>query len=212
MRRRSFLAGTAGCLLASPVVAAPTARRRFRIFRDGDDIGTHTMEAVANGDRFEIAIDIKIAIKVLGITAYRYELSNREVWSGGAIRSVASQVNDDGDKEFAKVAAADGGLKIDGSRFSGRIGGDAVTTSYFATPFLKRNPWISTQSGQPLNVKVAPVSGRTGWSKVSGDLETTLGYDAAGEWVGCEFDAGGELASYQLDGPVEGIAALWAGA
>lgn len=212
MQRRTFLATSAGFVLAAPHIAAASTQRRFTIWRDGSNIGEHTMSAVQRGGNFEIAIDIKIAVKVLAITAYRYELSNREVWSGGKLQSVKSRVNDDGDKEFANVAAAGGGLQIEGSGYSGKASGDAVTTSYFATPFLKRGPWISTQSGKPLNVRVAPVGGRGGWHQVSGELTTRLGYNGAGEWVGCEFDAGGELATYELKGGVGRIAALWADA
>ena len=212
MRRRTFLAAGGAALLAAPHVAAASSTRKFAIWRDGDRIGEHVMSAVAGGGKFEISINIAIAVKVLGITAYRYTLKNREVWSGGRIVSVASKVNDDGKAEFSNASAAGGGLKISGSGFSGQIGADAVTTSYFATPFLKRQPWISTQSGKPLKVRVAPVSGRAGWHQVTGELKTRLGYNGAGEWVGCEFDAGDELATYEMQGGAGNIAALWANA
>lgn len=212
MQRRTFLAAGAASVLAAPHIALAGAGRRFSIWRDGDRIGEHTLNAVSRGGRFEIAIDIRIAVKVVGITAYRYTLSNREVWVDGRIQSVKSRVNDDGDKEFATVSAAAGGLQIKGSGYSGKIGADAVTTSYFATPFLKRAPWISTQSGKPLSVRVSPLGGRPGWYGVSGDLKTALGYDGRGEWVGCEFDAGGELATYELIGPAGAISGLWANA
>ena len=212
MKRRTFLAGAACSVLATPSIAATGTSRTFEIYRDGSLIGTHVLDAVQSNGGFEIQIDIEIAIKILGITAYRYTLNNREVWSGGVIQSVASKVDDDGDADFANVSAAGGALAVKGSRFDGEVGPDAVTTSYFATPFLNRGPWISTQSGTPLKVKVSPIAGRKRWHAVKGDLETTLGYDERGEWVGCEFDAGGELASYKLIGETGAIAALWANA
>ncbi len=212
MQRRTFLAGTGACLLAAPSIAAASTGRRFKIWRNGDVIGSHIMEAVGRDGQFEIEIEILIAVKVLGITAFRYELRNREVWKGGSIVSVDSKVHDDGDKEFAKVTAKNGALQVNGSRHSGEVSPDAVTTSYFAKPFLRRAPWISTQSGDPLDVSIAPVGGRAGWHQVTGGLRTTLGYDGNGEWTGCEFDAGGELATYDLEGPVGNIAKLWSGA
>ena len=210
MLRRTFLVAGTASVLAAPYVAAASASRRFQIWRDGDRIGEHSLSAVSKNGKFEIAIDIKIAVKVVGITAYRYEMANREVWAGGKLQSVKSRVNDDGDKEFATVSAGGGGLQIKGSGFSGKAAADAVTTSYFATPFLKRTPWISTQSGKPLAVRISAAGG--GWQQVSGDLATRLRYDGAGEWIGCEFDAGGELASYELKGPVGSIASIWASA
>lgn len=212
MKRRTFLAGAACSVLATPAIAAMGTTRTFEIYRDGSLVGSHVLDAVQSKGRFEVQIDIEIAIKILGITAYRYTLNNREVWSGGVIQSVASKVDDDGDPDFANVAASGGALAVNGSRFDGKVDPEAVTTSYFATPFLKRGPWISTQSGAPLKVSVAPIAGRERWYAVKGDLETTLGYDERGEWVGCEFDAGGEPASYKLIGDTGAIAAFWANA
>lgn len=206
--RRVFLGGAVAAL-ASPAIAAAKASRTFRILRDGSDIGTHSLDAVSGPNGFEIDIVIRIKVKVLGITAYRYEMDNREVWQGGQLVSVNSTVNDDGTKDFAKAMRAGDGLVLEGSKFNGKASGSAATTSYFATDFLKRQPWISTQTAKPLDVKVGP-DGRVRWFKTAGELETSLGYDSSGEWTGCEFDAGGEIARYEIAGGAGKIAALWA--
>ena len=208
--RRLFLGGAAAAL-ASPALAAGRASREFRIIRDGDDIGSHRLDAVLGPNGFEVAIEIRIAVKVLGITAYRYEMDNREVWSGGAIRSVDSRVNDDGTRDFFRATRKDGGIAIEGSRYSGLVPQDAVTTSYYATPFLQRQPWVSTQSGAPLKLTVNP-GGRDRWWSVRGELDTDLGYDTSGEWIACEFDAGGEQARYEVAASSGRIGALWASA
>ena len=212
LHRRNLLVGLGataiGGALSAPALAAEKASRVSDVFRDGDAIGTHTMDAVLGPNGFEIDISIKLAVKVLGITAYRYELTNRELWKDGRIVSVNSTVNDDGTDDFSRVKRVGDALEISGSRHSGKAPLDAVTTSYFATPFLKRRPWISTQTGVPLKVSVKP-EGRTNWWAVTGELETKLGYKD-GEWVACEFDAGGELGSYKLRSQSGKIGALWA--
>lgn len=190
------------------VLAAAKASRTFRILRDGDDIGTHTLDAVSGPNGFEIDIRIRIAVKVLGITAYRYELDNREVWKDGRIVSVDSTVNDDGTSDRSNIKRKGDGLVVDGSRYSGPAPADAVTTSYYARPFIDRRPWISTQSGKPLTLDIAP-DGRANWFRTSGELTTTLGYQG-GEWTGCEFDAGGEPGVYEMVRQSGKIAALWA--
>ena len=208
--RRVFLGGAAAAL-ASPALAAQKASRTFRIIRDGDDIGTHKLDAVLGANGFEVAIEIRIAVKVLGITAYRYEMDNREIWQGGQIVSVDSTVNDDGTKDFAKARRDGSDLSLEGSRYNGKAPGIAATTSYFTTDFLNRQPWISTQTGTPLDVSISP-EGRDRWWQTKGVLETKLGYDSSGEWIGCEFDAGGELARYEVAGESGKISALWAAA
>lgn len=206
--RRIFMGGAAAAL-ASPAWAADTASREFRILRDGDDIGSHRLDAVLGPNGFEVAITIRIAVKVLGITAYRYEMDNREVWRDGAIVSIDSKVNDDGTRDFFRASRAQDAVAIEGSRHNGKAPLEAVTTSYYATPFLKRRPWLSTQSGAPLELTVKP-GGRANWWAVRGELDTDLGYDASGEWVACEFDAGGEQARYEIAGGSGRIGALWA--
>ncbi|MEO1491259.1 MAG: DUF6134 family protein [Pseudomonadota bacterium] len=214
MDRRAVLTGSAALAasLAMPAVAAPVAKRTFRIIRDGDDIGRHTLEAYSSVKGFEIAIDIDIAVKFLGITAYVYRLQNREVWKGGEIVSIESSTNDDGSEERARIWRDGNALKIEGSRFTGQAPISAVTTSYYALPFMKRAPWISTQSGDPLEISVAPMPGRANWWGVTGELQTSLGYDTRGEWVACEFDAGGEPAFYENVGESGLIGEMWASA
>lgn len=209
--RRRFLAGLSAAAVTpyvwTPALAASSASRSFEIFRDGESIGTHDMQAVLGPNGFEIDITIRIAVRVLGLVAYRYELDNREVWKDGAIVSVDSKVNDDGTADRSVVRRKGDALQVDGSRYTGKAPLDAVTTSYFATPFLQRRPWISTQTGAPLKVSVNP-EGRADWWAVKGDLETKLGYKG-GEWVKCEFDAGGEVASYKLTRQSGKFGALW---
>ncbi|MEL6999762.1 MAG: DUF6134 family protein [Pseudomonadota bacterium] len=208
--RRVFLSGVAATL-AAPAVASATADREFRIIRDGDDIGSHRLDAAVSANGFEIAITIRIAVKIFGITAYRYEMDNREVWREGRIVSVDSRVNDDGTEERCIINAREDVLSIEGSRFSGEAALDAVTTSYYAAPFLERRPWLSTQSGAPLELSINQDS-RPRWWSVRGELDTNLGYDDADEWIACEFDAGGEPARYEIASGSGRIGELWSSA
>jgi len=211
MRRRDVLIGGSalfGGLYLAPIARAEdTARRRFRILRDGSDVGEHLLRARLGADRFEIEIDIEIRVTILGITAYRYRLENREVWADRNIVSVESRVDDDGTSAFAKIERNGDALEIDGSGYSGTAPLDAATTSYYAPAFLDRRPWISTQSGTPLAVEARETAPRT-WN-ISGELETRLIYDANGEWVGCAFDAGGVPARYDMVENTGAIADLW---
>jgi hypothetical protein len=214
MRRRDVLtAGLAlGASLALPggAIASEAARREFRILRGDSDIGRHVLSARLTPAGFEMAIDVDIRVKVLGITAYRYTLSNREVWKDGRIVSVTTEVDDDGDANFARIRRTDSGLEVDGSSYSGPVPGDAVTTSYYARPFIDRRPWISTQSGKPLTIDAVEADYRDfdAW-RIRGDLETKLVYDQRGEWVGCVFDASGTEARYEVIDDTGAITELW---
>lgn len=214
MKRRTFMTGSAalaaGTALPRPAFATQRAFRKFRVLRAGKEMGTHSLSATLGDQGFQIDIRIELAVKVLGITAYRYTLINREIWRDGTIQSVNSRVNDDGTDEFCKIQRDGDQLRISGSRYTGTQPEDAVTTSYYDMSFLKRRPWISTQSGAALPVDISDQGG--GKWQVTGDLQTTLVYDDRGEWMGSIFDAGGETATYQLDSQNGLIAPLWSAA
>ncbi|MGF1447751.1 MAG: DUF6134 family protein [Pikeienuella sp.] len=212
MKRRSVLAGfaVAGIGLTGGAGAATEVRRTFKILRNGSDIGRHSLVARTTGEGFEIVIDIEIVVRVLGIAAYRYELSNTEVWAGGRLLRLDSRTNDDGDP-FAVSVRGDGtSLAIEGTGHNGLVPSDAVTTSYYVPDFMQRRPWISTQSGKPLAVNAQPQGqGPRRVYQVTGDIKTRLSYDARGEWIGSEFDAGGEPARYEVIEDTGLIAPLW---
>lgn len=206
--------------LASPSVsrAADGARRSFRIIRDGADIGYHTVALSRTGDEIQAAIEIEIKVKVLGVTVYRYEMTNRETWRAGRLVALSSVVNDDGEAAFARVKADSGRLLVDGSGFQGEAPADAATTSYWSYDFLSRKTWISTQTGALQNVNCAPVGTGTipspagaltteAWA-VTGDFEVTLHY-AGRDWAAVAFDAGGETATYAPDAMSPSLQPVW---
>lgn len=222
--RRAALAGGLAAVLTAPALAPArlladgTAERRFQVLRGRDDIGTKTVRVRGEGDSAEVEIEIALAVKILGITAYRYELSSREVWEDGRLVSLDSETNDDGDPYTARVRRRGDALVSDGT-WKGEIPGDAGTTTYWSKAFLSRPVWISTQSGQPLDVTVARdgeerIPGPSGdllcerW-QVTGDLPVTLFYDTRGEWMGNAFDASGTLARFRTVTETGRLGPLW---
>ena len=226
LTRRGALGGlgAAACALAAPPLAiADTADRRFTLFRDGANIGWHTISLTRQGERLEVAIDIQIRVKVFGFTGYRYEMSNREVWERGGLVSMDSSVNDDGERKRVTVRRADNALRVDGPNYQGDAPLDAATTTYFTRDFLERPVWISTDAGDLLEVRrdklgAARVPGAQGripatrWTVTDGDAYTVdVAYDDRGEWVGLAFDASGERCVYRLETEPQRFAALWTG-
>jgi hypothetical protein len=225
LTRRAALGGAAGLAavgLTPAAARASGAARRFTILRDGDDIGRHVIELTREGDRVFAAVDVEIVVRVLGIAAYRYEMKNREVWQGGRLQSIDSDVNDDGRRKTVRARREGGALKVSSAFFTGAAPDDVATTTYFTTEFLKRPTWISTDSGElyPMRVSkagAATVEGAKGpiacekWRATNGtDFDVELFYDARGEWASVAFDAGGERAIYRPENVDQSLAAVWA--
>lgn len=224
LTRRIFTAGAAAAAaattLSTPWIAgaATTAARNFRVVRDGTDIGSHRMTVTRSGGEIQVAVDIELKVKILGITAYRYEMANREVWRDGMLMSMNSSSNDDGDPAFARVTRAADKLEVDGSVWKGTVAGDSASTTYWSYDFLERPLWISTADGDPLKVSCAKVGraeidgpgGKLATEKwtVTGDMDIDLHY-VDREWASVRFDAGGEDAIYVPEAMSPSMAAVW---
>ena len=219
LTRRAALLTGAAALMAPAIAHAQSASRRFRLIRGSSDIGHHDIAVSRSGDTVEVAIDIAILVRVLGIPAYRYEMTNREVWQGGVLQSIRARTNDDGTAAFVTADRVGDAIRIEGSSHSGTVSLDVGTTTYWTPAFLNRSRWISTQGGTPLAIRAAragqatfqtasgPVA-TTAWT-LGPDLPATVHYTASGEWAGSTFDARGEQVRYLAEGLSPAFAPLW---
>jgi len=206
--RRSFVAGAlAACGVLGKTAAAAseaaTATRRFDLIRGDTRIGRQSVTVSRSGSQVTVEVDVEIAVRLVGVPVYRYTLSSSEVWDDGRLMKLDAVTDDNGSRAFAAATQGPNGLAMKGSAYSGVIGGNPGTTTYWSPAFLKRPVWISTQDGQPLSVTAR--SGRTErfptprgavdatrW-QIGGDLaDLDLFYDRSGEWIGSEFQARSE--------------------
>ncbi|MDG2474712.1 MAG: DUF6134 family protein [Paracoccaceae bacterium] len=211
MYRRQFLIGvTSFGFSVSPAIllAAKNSGTVFNIVWRDINVGYSSVNLIRNGSNLIVKVDVKIDVSLLGIKFFSYSLKCQEIWENKELLSIKSEVLVGKKREYANVKRTIEGFEINGSAFSGTIKGNPATTSYFTPDFLKRNIWISTQNGKPLNVKCAKIGDEelntpkgtitaTKWA-VSGDLNINLFYDNNGEWVGSKFRAGGSDTTFIL--------------
>lgn len=217
--RRTLLV-TGAAALATPAIAlAATGPRMFELYRGKSRIGRQTLDVSTSGASVQVAIDISIVVRILGLPAYSYSLSSRETWEGGTLQRLDSSSNDNGTPHRVSALRQGGALTVQGTGFSGKISGNPATTTYWSQAFLNRGTWISTQDGRPMAVSASrggevavPVPGgqtqATRW-KVRGDIgRLDLFFDANAEWIGNEFDARGETARFVLSDRGKSLAGL----
>jgi len=223
LSRRDMLrtAGAAGAVMYLPGAAAAAQNPRlFELYRGNSKIGEQTLTVTRNGGDLQVAVDIDISVRILGLPAYRYQLESREVWSQGRLQRLDARCNDNGKDERVSALSHRGGVEVDGTGYRGIIEGTPATTTYWSQAFLERPVWISTQNGQPFRVscsaagpvRVPAPEGQikaTRW-QVRGDIgRLDLFYDDAGEWVGNEFEAKGQEARFVLAQRGRDFAKLW---
>lgn len=222
-RRDAITWGGALALAWAAPARAAAGSRQLALYRDGSEIGGKSVSVLRDGSAVEVETRIDIAVKILGITAYRYTLIARETWLRGALQTLRAETDDNGTAHFARADRRGGALLIEGSAFAGPAPDDSATTSYWSPAFLDRPVWISTQDGRLLNVtatnlgavdfpSAAGTVAATRW-RIGGDLtDLFLYYDAAGEWLGTEFPARGATARFVTTARGPALTPLWVNA
>ena len=118
--RPAFAMVLGALLLAAPVVAKtgmaadfpPPGKMRYTVTRNGDEIGTHEMEFVRDGNRFKVLTRIDVAVTVAGITAFRFANESQEEWVDGKLASFISTSDDDGKVHHVLVEPHSDGLWV----------------------------------------------------------------------------------------------------
>ncbi|MFQ3623125.1 MAG: DUF6134 family protein [Acetobacteraceae bacterium] len=194
-----------GALALSPIgLATPLragvpreARLGFRVFRNDSPIGTHILTFARDGERTEVRIAIDLAVRFLGITAYRYTHRNTERWSGEQLLSIDSETDRNGRAYRVQARANGRGIEVDGTQGGRYLApADAVSTSYWHGQFL-RSVKIDTQGGRLLRtgieelgeetIRIAGTAAPARRFRVSGDLVLDIWYDREGIWSGLLF-------------------------
>jgi len=78
---------------------------KFAVLRNGDQIGTHTIELRRNGPETLAKQSTFIEVKIAFITAYRFEQSASERWVNNRLVAMDSVTNDNGTQHKLVVAS-----------------------------------------------------------------------------------------------------------
>ena len=58
------------------------------LYRNGQEIGRHTLSFQHDGPNLVVTVTINFGVKAMGIIAYRYIHSDREVWNGDTLQAL----------------------------------------------------------------------------------------------------------------------------
>jgi hypothetical protein len=194
MHRRTLLTAMAAAPLTAHAGPIPPSNRiAFDVARNGSTIGSHTLSFTREGDITRVDIAIDLAVRVLGITVYRYTHRNTERWRGDRLVSMASTTDRNGKPYRVRAEAKGTAIHVDSSE-AGTFDAppDLVTTSYWHPGFIRARK-LDTQGGKLLQVQVADRGEeviRAGgvdtparrW-RIDGDLKLDIWYDRSGQWA-----------------------------
>lgn len=190
----------------------------FTATRNGEQIGTHTLSFAGNGGQRTVTVAIDFAVKVVGVTAYRYTHRSQEVWSGDQLRSLTGQTDDNGKRYLLQINRAGDKLAIEREEILPFIQaaimdqglpkrqvvketapGTVLPTSHWNMRQTKESVLLNTQYGTQSKFAVTQIgresiqtSKRTLQAmryRYAGDVKLDQWFDDKGRWVKATFVA-----------------------
>ncbi|HWA46416.1 MAG TPA: DUF6134 family protein [Hypericibacter adhaerens] len=212
-----LLPATAGAAVQVPDGFPPAGTITYDVWRQGSQIGTHSVEFTRDGDKLTVRTRIRIEVKLLFVTVYRFEHDAEEDWIDGKLMRFAAQTDDNGtDRDVL--------LERDGDKLKGRykapdhteqalLPGDLIVCSLWNPATPDQTTMIEPTKGRPKAVTVVDrglekiqVGTRTVEARhysITGDLRREVWYGPDGEVAQVQYpNKDGTVLIFKLrDGP-----------
>lgn len=192
----------------SPATAA--ANWSFRVLLDGRPIGEHRFSAAPSADGRERTLrsEATFAVRLLGVTLYRYQHRATESWRGDCLVSLAADTDDNGQRTRV-TAAAQGDVFEVSAPAAQSARGCVMSFAYWNPALRNQQRLLNAQTGRIEAVRIEPIGeaalelgARTvsaaGW-RISGLAQPIdVWYSPQGDWLGLDTRVeGGRLLSYR---------------
>jgi hypothetical protein len=196
-------------LAGAPSLAAAAGDWDFRVLLDGREIGRHRFTLQEAGEGVVLRSEARFDVRVLFISAYRYDHEATERWQDGCLQSLISRTDTNGKRIAVNAQSLDGRLAVSGPAGSQQLDGCVMSFAYWDPRILQAQRLLNSQTGALVPVQVSDagtetitVRGRAlpaSRHRIRGPgLSIDLWY-AAGRWVALEAQAeGGRVLRYEL--------------
>jgi hypothetical protein len=148
------VAGIVALLLVVAIAPASAETLRYAIMRNGEQIGTHTVEITRKGTETSVNTNTNLAVKVLFITAYHLQHLNSERWVNGHLIALKSTTDNNGTKHSVSVVSKPSGLELDADGKTSQLDPNIVTGSLWNADILHHMQFLDAQDGQILPLTV----------------------------------------------------------
>ena len=181
MLRRAFLLLPA--LLPMAALAAPGAAR-FRVLREGREIGTHQVRLTGNAAKLSAQTEIALQVKLAGFTVFRLRHDITEEWQGERLLRLTSRHDRNGTVTEARVIAEGKVLVSQGPEGAQRLPPNAAPLTWWNAAHFAR-PLIRPINGKLLAGSASRSAAPNGGAQFSlnGEVEALARYDAEARWV-----------------------------
>ena len=142
--------------LAFGANAAPGAPEtlRFAIMRNGDQIGTHTVEINRGPKETSVNMSTDLAVKVMFITAYHLQYTTSEKWVGGKLIALNAESDDNGTKHKVSATLKPNGLEVDADGKTSTVDKNIIPATLWNPEVVKRSQVLDPKDGGVVPITV----------------------------------------------------------
>jgi len=200
MDRRAFLLNASAYSLPVPSGDA----MHFRVLRNGEPVGDHTIRFNASGNSLSISISVSGRVMFAGIPVFSYTMKASEYWEDGVFQRVQSVVNKDGTPIEVHAERISGGYSVQGTNVPRYVAPPNLLPLTYWNKAMLNGTILNISTGHSYPVIVTS----PGWNAlptanggtitaqrfdISGKLHMSVWYDQNNTWCGLEFQRDGDF-------------------
>lgn len=151
------IAAAGGAALASRGRADMPPSTSYDVFREDSLIGGQRQTFVPMEGGFSSTVRTDIAVKLMGLTVYRYVQDGTDRWQAGRLREAAFRTDDNGLQTEVRLAASDQGLVVSGpaGRYAAPLG-TMTDLCFWNVAIVGQKQLIDSQNGELGPITCAP--------------------------------------------------------
>jgi Family of unknown function (DUF6134) len=193
-----------------PASAQPAAETlQYAIMRKGEQIGTHKIEFRRTGKETSVVVATNVEVKVLFVTAYRFQYTATERWVNGRLVALNSETDDNGKQHKLTAALKGPNLEVEADGKAVQVDKNILPGSLWNAELVRQSVMLDTQTGQVMPITVVDggsedVPVETGSAPahrytIKGKFSQDVWYDSRGRLVQSQLVApDGSLIVYKL--------------
>jgi hypothetical protein len=156
-------------------VQANTERQwQFRVFLDDREIGYHRVRMTPEADGRRVSVEANFKVKVLFITAYRYEHQTEEFWKGSCLANIDSRTDDNGKELYIQSQPGASPFMVKTHDGAQELEGCIRSFAYWDPELLNASRLLNTQTGEYQEVEVLELGESP--LEIDGELVEALQY------------------------------------
>lgn len=151
---------TAGILVLSAALFAAVAQAdqgrttRFAVMRNGEQIGTNTIQLQRRGPETTVRIVTDVAVKIAFVTVYRFDQTETERWVDGRLLALHSATDDNGTVHQVTASRGDDRITVEADGRTTKVAGTTIPASLWNPALLDQRVALNPQDGSIMPIAV----------------------------------------------------------